>query len=127
MTVLSLKTGAEVVAQRVFASRAMNLASLHVQGFGRWEGCVYRALTGQAPDDATDRMREDLLVPISQRCTGQASTGFLAAIDQALAVDGSDRPPSVWAWRSALEASVPVPARGQAQMVLEGEISCLLQ
>ena len=32
LTVLSLKTGAEVVAQRVFARRAMNLALLHVQG-----------------------------------------------------------------------------------------------
>lgn len=32
LTVLSLKTGAELVAQRVFASRAMNLALLHVQG-----------------------------------------------------------------------------------------------
>ena len=32
LTVLSLKTGAEVVAQRAFASRDMNLALLHVQG-----------------------------------------------------------------------------------------------
>lgn len=32
LTVLSLKTGAELVAQQVFASRAMNLALLHVQG-----------------------------------------------------------------------------------------------
>ncbi len=32
LTVLSLKTGAELVAQRVFASRAMNLALLYVQG-----------------------------------------------------------------------------------------------
>ncbi len=32
LTVLSLKTGAEVVAQRVFASRDMNLALLYVQG-----------------------------------------------------------------------------------------------
>ena len=32
LTVLSLKTGAEVVAQRVFGSREMNLALLHVQG-----------------------------------------------------------------------------------------------
>ncbi len=32
LTVLSLKTGAEVVAQRVFASRALNLALLHVPG-----------------------------------------------------------------------------------------------
>ena len=32
LTVLSLKTGAELVAQQVFASRATNLALLHVQG-----------------------------------------------------------------------------------------------
>lgn len=32
LTVLSLKTGAELVAQKVFASRATNLALLHVQG-----------------------------------------------------------------------------------------------
>lgn len=32
LTVLSLKTGGELVAQKVFASRAMNLALLHVQG-----------------------------------------------------------------------------------------------
>ena len=32
LTVLSLKTGAEVVAQRAFTSRDMNLALLHVQG-----------------------------------------------------------------------------------------------
>ena len=32
LTVLSLKTGAELVAQQVFASRALNLALLHVQG-----------------------------------------------------------------------------------------------
>ena len=78
-------------------------------------GVCYRALTGQVPDDATDRVRHDPLVPVSQRCAGQASAGFLAAIDAALSVDESDRPSSVGAWRGALEASVPAPARGQAQ------------
>ena len=34
VTVLSLKTGAEIVAQEVFASREMNLALLRVQGLG---------------------------------------------------------------------------------------------
>ena len=78
-------------------------------------GVCYRALTGQVPEDATDRVRHDPLVPVSQRCAGQASAGFLAAIDAALSVDESDRPSSVGAWRGALEASVPAPARGQAQ------------
>ena len=50
-------------------------------------GVCYRALTGQVPDDATDRVRHDPLVPVSQRCAGQASQAFLAAIDQALEVD----------------------------------------
>ena len=67
-------------------------------------GVCYRALTGQVPDDATDRMRQDPLVPVSQRCAGQASRGFLSVIDMALSVDEGDRPQSVGAWRMALEA-----------------------
>ena len=64
----------------------------------------YRALTGQVPDDATDRVRNDPLIPVTKRCAGQASRGFLLAIDQALSVDEGDRPQSVGAWRTALEA-----------------------
>ena len=76
-------------------------------------GVCYRALTGAVPDDATDRMRHDPLVPVSQRCAGQASDAFLAALDQALAVDEGDRPQSVGAWRASLEGSVAVAARRQ--------------
>ena len=78
-------------------------------------GVCYRALTGQMPDDATDRMRNDPLVPVSQRCAGRASGAFLSAIDVALSVDEGDRPPSVGVWREALGASVSAPARRQAQ------------
>ena len=78
-------------------------------------GVCYRALTGQVPEDATDRVRHDPLVPVSQRCAGQANAGFLAAIDAALLVDESDRPSSVGAWREALGGSVPARARHQAQ------------
>ena len=67
-------------------------------------GVCYRALTGQVPDDATDRMRNDPLIPVSQRCAGQASRGFLSAIDAALSVDEGDRPQSVGAWRVVLGA-----------------------
>ena len=78
-------------------------------------GVCYRALTGDVPEDATDRVRHDPLVPVAQRCVGRASGAFLSAIDAALAVDEGDRPQSVGAWRAALGASVSVPARGQAQ------------
>ena len=67
-------------------------------------GVCYRALTGQVPDDATDRVRNDPLVPVAKRCTGRASGAFLSAIDVALSVDEEDRPQSVGAWRAALEA-----------------------
>ena len=67
-------------------------------------GVCYRALTGDMPDDATDRVRHDPLVPLAKRCAGRASQAFLAAIDKALAMDERDRPQSVGAWRAAMEA-----------------------
>ena len=67
----------------------------------------YRALTGDVPDDATDRMRNDPLSPVSERCAGQVSAEFLSAIDWALSVDEGDRPQSVGAWRVALEKEIP--------------------
>ena len=66
-------------------------------------GVCYRALTGEVPDDATDRMRNDPLIPVSERCVGQASAGFLSAIDWALQVDEADRPQSIATWCPALE------------------------
>ena len=77
-------------------------------------GVCYRALTGDVPDYATDRVRHDPLVPASQRCAGQASQAFLLAIDKALVVDERDRPQSVEAWRESLEAGA-----GEAQELVD--------
>ena len=63
----------------------------------------YQALTGEVPNDATERMRRDSLISVSERCAGQTSAGFLSAIDRALQVNEEDRPQSVGAWRVALE------------------------
>ena len=65
-------------------------------------GVCYRALTGDVPDEAPARVPNDPLVPVSQRCAGQASQGFLSAIDAALQVYGAGRPQSVAAWRAML-------------------------
>ena len=70
-------------------------------------GVCYRALTGEVPDDATDRMRNDPLIPVVEQCAGQVSAGFLSAIDWALRVDEGNRPQSVGAWRVALEKETP--------------------
>ena len=65
-------------------------------------GVCYRALTGEVPDDATDRVRHDSLVPLARRCAGQSSQAFLEAIDKALAMDERDRPQSIGAWRAVM-------------------------
>ena len=80
-------------------------------------GVCYRALTGQVPEDATDRMRNDPLVPVAERCAGQASPEFLAGIDAALSVDESERPQSVASWRAVLETvSAPAQERRLAEV-----------
>ena len=71
----------------------------------------YRALTGAVPEDATDRVRDDPLVAVSQRCAGQARGAFLSAIDAALLVDEGDRPQSVEAWRGTLSGPGDASAR----------------
>ena len=71
----------------------------------------YRALTGQVPDDATERVIQDPLIPVSERCAGQASAGFLSAIDKALQMDKAARPQSVASWRTALSGETPDSAK----------------
>ena len=62
----------------------------------------YRCLTGEPPDDATERLREDPLVPAVTRCEGKASTSLLNAIDRALRVDEGERPQTIAEWRQLL-------------------------
>ena len=92
-----------------YSSRGRQGAWTDIYALG---GVCYRALTGQVPEDATDRVRNDPLIPVAQRCAGRASDAFLSAIDLALSVDEGDRPQSVGAWRSALEADAGEERRG---------------
>ena len=84
-----------------YSSRGRQGAWTDIYALG---GVCYRALTEQTPDDATDRMRDDPLIPVSQRCAGRVSGAFLSAIDAALAVNEGDRPQSVEAWQAAMAA-----------------------
>ncbi len=82
-----------------YSTRAAQGAWTDIYALG---GVCYRALTGESPFDATDRMRNDPLIPVAEHCAGKASPKFLAAIDTALAVDAPDRPQSIAAWRESL-------------------------
>ncbi len=66
---------------------------------------MYRAITGEKPPVASDRIFTDELRPIRERVSGQYCEGFLRAIDHALAVALEDRPNSVASWREELVGS----------------------
>ena len=86
-------------------------------------GVCYRALTGEVPEDATGRVRNDPLIPVVERCAGQASAEFLSAIDWALAVDEGDRPQSIADWRAKLEGDLVKSQEGEiaAKTVVKSE------
>ena len=61
----------------------------------------YRALTGTLPPNAPDRAVHDHYEPLVGRVPG-ADLPWLSAIDQGLALRAENRPPTVAAWRAAL-------------------------
>ena len=75
----------------------------------------YRCLAGEPPDDVTERLREDPLIPASTRCKGKVSAALLGAIDRALQVDGEERPRGVAEWREMLSNKAAVSAYRQIE------------
>jgi tRNA A-37 threonylcarbamoyl transferase component Bud32 len=65
-------------------------------------GTLYRAVSGQAPDEATLRVHDDQMLRAAKVATGDYRPRFLAAIDACLRVRHSERPQSVQQLRSML-------------------------
>ena len=72
-------------------------------------GTLYRAVTGQPPEEATLRVDEDHMPPAAQAAKGSYRPGFLAAIDACLKVRHSERPRSVAQLRPMLLGQTPQP------------------
>ncbi len=78
-------------------------------------GVCYRALTGNAPEEATERVRDDPQTPAVEAARDEAAPAFLQAIDWALRINENDRPQNAAAWRAALlgEKEAPAVVAGQ--------------
>lgn len=70
---------------------------------------LYRAIHGKKPPEATRRLKDDPCLRLAKEHAGQYSAPFLAAIDDALAVEPKDRPQSVAEWRQMLGEPPPEP------------------
>jgi hypothetical protein len=62
----------------------------------------YTAIHGEAPPRASDRIRRDPIVKLAEQYSDTYSRSFLEALDWSLAVDETERPQNVEAWREAL-------------------------
>jgi ABC-type branched-subunit amino acid transport system ATPase component len=83
---------------------------------------LYRAITGEGPPNAVERILEDSILPLTRRRPGRFSRDLLVGIDAGLAVRAGERPQSIAVWRSLLqgatagdrEDTVPLPSGGPA-------------
>ena len=63
---------------------------------------AYAALSGRVPDDATERMLEDRLVPLDTASATPVSAGLARAVEAALVVDMRRRPQDTGEWLALL-------------------------
>ena len=63
---------------------------------------LYHCVRGAPPPPATDRMRDDKLVPASEAGRGRYPRSLLTAIDAALKLREPERPQDIFVWRCML-------------------------
>lgn len=105
-----IKQHSQLVSALVFKSgySAPEQYTSNADRYGAWTdiyafaATLYRAVTGQRPDEATSRQLSDDLKPASEAAAGQYREGFLAAINEALRLPPKDRPQSIAEWRPLL-------------------------
>jgi formylglycine-generating enzyme required for sulfatase activity/predicted Ser/Thr protein kinase len=75
-------------------------------------GTVYKAITGETPAKAADRIIEDELMPLAQRTElgSRYSQRFLGSIDRAMRSKLSERPQSAEEWVKSLQSQVDGPS-----------------
>ncbi|WP_295559598.1 protein kinase [uncultured Hyphomicrobium sp.] len=105
-----IKQRSQLVSALVFKSgySAPEQYTSNADRYGAWTdiyafaATLYRAVTGQRPDEATSRQLSDDLKPAVEAAAGHYRESFLAAIDEALRLLPGERPRSVAQWRPSL-------------------------
>ncbi len=73
-------------------------------------GVLYEIVTGEDPEEATDRVMDDPQVPALIAGKKRLSDAVLAAIDHALAVRPEDRPQTIAEWRREFNEGIDTEA-----------------
>ena len=112
-------------ARQAIGSRSRSITSVVTPGYapieqydtrgnqGPWTdiyalGAVaYKAVSGEAPPDVTERVRQDPMKPASEVCRGKYSEPLLNSIDWALSVEEESRPQDVASWRQSMTGEAP--------------------
>ncbi len=115
-------------ARQAVGSRSRNITSVVTPGYapieqystrgnqGPWTdiyalGAVaYEAVSGEAPLDATGRVFQDPMRPVSEVCRGKYSESLLNSIDWALSMEGEARPQDVASWRQSMTGEAAPPS-----------------
>jgi len=71
---------------------------------------IYQAVSGKAPEEATERLLNDELRPLQDVARGDYRQTFLDAVDRALKIQPKERPQTVEEWRAELLADGKVSA-----------------
>jgi serine/threonine protein kinase len=101
-TVTSLATVGYAPVEQ-YSSSGMQGPPVDIYGLA---ATLYRAITGERPQDALDRVLNDDLIPLVKRDDINISKKLLAAIDRGMAVRPENRPQTIAEWRSELNLSV---------------------